>query len=46
MFLRDHSALWAMKSGAVDQTGLKGLKLLAGDYVVVNVDDHAQILSP
>jgi hypothetical protein len=34
-----------MKPGAVNQAGLKSLQLLAGHYVVVNVNDHARILS-
>jgi hypothetical protein len=31
---------WSMKTGTIDQSGLKGLKLLAGDNVIVNIDDH------
>jgi hypothetical protein len=34
-----------MKPGAIDQAGLKGLELLAGYNVIVNVDNHGEILS-
>jgi hypothetical protein len=40
MLFSDHRAARAMKTGAVDQTGLKSLQLLAGDNVIVNVDNH------
>jgi hypothetical protein len=45
VFLRDHRAARTVKSGAVDQTGLKSLQLLAGDNMVVNVDNHGFIPS-
>jgi hypothetical protein len=45
MLLRDHNATGAMESGAVDQTGLKVLQLLAGNDMVMNVDDHNDVLS-
>jgi len=31
-----------MEPGAVDEAGLESLQLLAGDDVVVNVDDHVE----
>jgi hypothetical protein len=45
MLFRDHRAAWSMKPRAVDQTGLKSLQLLAGDNMIVNVDNHNKILS-
>jgi hypothetical protein len=34
-----------MKPRAIDQTRLKGLKLLTGNYMIVNIDDHEEFLS-
>jgi hypothetical protein len=34
-----------MKACAIDQSGLKCLQLLPGDDVVVNIDNHDEILS-
>src|SRR5207302_11254342 len=46
MFLRNHrTATRTMKSGAIDQAGLKGLELLTSYDVIVNVDNHDEILS-
>src|SRR5687767_600298 len=45
MLFRYHGAARTMKSRAVDQTGLKGLELLAGNDMIVNVDNHDAILS-
>jgi hypothetical protein len=46
IFLRDHrTAARTMKPGAIDQAGLKGLELLTGYNVIVNVDNHGEILS-
>jgi hypothetical protein len=33
-----------VKPRAVDQAGLEGLQLLAGDDVIVNIDNHGTIL--
>src|SRR5688500_12075888 len=45
MLFRYHGAARTMKSRAVDQTGLKGLELLAGNDMIVYVDNHDAILS-
>src|ERR1043165_2010364 len=45
MFLGHYHAGRTMKPGAVDQTGLIGLELLTGDDVIVNIDNHDEILS-
>lgn len=45
MFFRNDSSARAMKPGTVDQAGLESLQLLAGDNVIVNVDNHDDILS-
>jgi len=45
MFFGNDDAARAMKPRAVDQSGLKGLELLAGDDMIVNVDDQEDILS-
>jgi hypothetical protein len=44
MFLGDHGAAGPMKPSAVDQAGLKSLQLLAGDDVIVNVNNHDDFL--
>jgi hypothetical protein len=45
VFLGDDSATGTMKPGAIDQTGLKVLELLARNDMVMNVDDHDRLLS-
>jgi hypothetical protein len=45
MLFCHYGSAWAMKSCAVDQSGLKCLQLLTGDDVVVNIDNHDAILS-
>jgi hypothetical protein len=45
MFFADHRAARPMKPRAVDQARLKGLQLLAGNNVIVNIDNHDEILS-
>jgi hypothetical protein len=45
MFFRHHGAARPMKTRAVDQAGLKSLKLLAGNDMIVNIDNHDKILS-
>jgi hypothetical protein len=45
MFLRYNGAGRAMEPRAIDQTRLERLELLAGDDMVVNIDNHDRILS-
>src|SRR4029077_11380458 len=45
MLFSDDGAAWTVKPGAINQPGLKGLELLAGDDVIVNINDHDRILS-
>jgi len=43
MLFCHYGSAWAMKSCAVNQSGLKCLQLLTGDDVVVNIDNHDAI---
>jgi hypothetical protein len=45
MSFRDHGSARTMEAGAIDQTGLKSLQLLAGNDMIVNVNDHDAVLS-
>jgi hypothetical protein len=45
MFLRHNGAARAMETRAIDQTRLERLELLARDDMVVNIDNHNEILS-
>jgi hypothetical protein len=45
MLLRYNGAGRAMETRAIDQTRLERLELLAGDDMVVNIDNHNEILS-
>lgn len=44
VFFRHHGAARTMEAGAIDQTSLKSLQLLAGNDMIVNVNDHEVIL--
>jgi hypothetical protein len=45
MFFRYDRAPRTMKAGAIDQPGLERLELLAGNDMIVNIDNHDEILS-
>jgi hypothetical protein len=42
---RHYSAARTVESRAVNQTGLKGLELLTSNDVIVNIDNHGDVLS-
>src|SRR5262245_21648929 len=42
VFFCYNRAARAMKAGAIDQTGLKSLKLFTRDDVIVNINNHVQ----
>jgi hypothetical protein len=44
IFLGNNHTARLVKPRAVDQAGLEGLQLLAGDDVIVNIDNHGTIL--
>src|SRR6185295_6014053 len=44
MFFRDDHTARPVETRAVDQAGLKRLQLLAGDNVIMNIDNHETIL--
>jgi hypothetical protein len=45
VFLGHNPAAGAMKPGAINQTRLESLQLLARNNMVVNIDNHVSILS-